>query len=134
MTADRLFRAARFTRASSGMITQFYPKCKPFSAENLHIFRVCFQSREGRKVWRQLRGKLLERICQQGVREAPKKKAEAPKDPEFRRLERMARDVFGTKAELSGDETHGKLIVHYQTADDLQRIWDLLEIMQQGGQ
>ena len=73
----------------------------------------------------------LERICQQGVREAPKKKAEAPKDPEFRRLERMARDVFGTKAELSGDETHGKLIVHYQTAEDLQRIWDLLEIMQQ---
>ena len=73
----------------------------------------------------------LERVCQQGVREAPKKKAEAPKDPEFRRLERMARDVFGTKAELSGDETHGKLIVHYQTAEDLQRIWDLLEIMQQ---
>ena len=43
----------------------------------------------------------------------------------------MARDVFGTKAELTGDETKGKLIVHYQTAEDLQRIWDLLEFMQQ---
>ena len=76
----------------------------------------------------------LERICQQGEAPEPKKKPEPPRDPEFKRLEHMARDVFGTKAELTGDETHGKLIVHYQTADDLQRIWDLLEIMQQNEQ
>ena len=43
----------------------------------------------------------------------------------------MACDVFGTRAELSGDEKKGRLIVHYQTADDLQRIWDLLEFTQQ---
>jgi len=75
----------------------------------------------------------LERVCaRQGEGgEKPKKPKEAPRDPEFRRLERMARDVFGTRAELAGDETHGRLIVHYQTAEDLQRIWDLLEIMQQ---
>ena len=74
----------------------------------------------------------LERACaQQGEKAKPEKKPDPPRDPEFRRLERMARDVFGTKAELTGDGNHGKLIVHYQTADDLQRIWDLLEIMQQ---
>ena len=77
----------------------------------------------------------LEKICaQQAAGKKPEKKPEPPRDPEFKRLERMARDVFGTNAELTGNETHGKLIVHYQTADDLQRIWDLLEIMQQGGQ
>ncbi len=74
----------------------------------------------------------LERICQQqNEKKKPDRRPSAPRDPEFKRLERMARDVFGTKAELSGDENHGKLIVHYQTADDLQRIWDLLEILQQ---
>ena len=72
----------------------------------------------------------LERACKPNETAAPKKN-EPPRDPEFKRLERMARDVFGTKAELTGNETHGKLIVHYQTADDLQRIWDILEIVQQ---
>ncbi len=73
----------------------------------------------------------LERICAQQNAEQKPQKEEKLRDPEFKRLERMARDVFGTRAELSGDEQKGKLIVHYQTADDLQRIWDLLEFMQQ---
>lgn len=73
----------------------------------------------------------LERICAQQNSEKKPEKVEKPRDPEFKRLERMARDVFGTRAELTGDEQKGKLVVHYQTADDLQRIWDLLEFMQQ---
>ena len=73
----------------------------------------------------------LERICAQQNEEKKPDKPVKPRDPEFKRLERMARDVFGTRAELSGDEQKGKLVVHYQTADDLQRIWDLLEFMQQ---
>ncbi|MBQ2955993.1 MAG: ParB/RepB/Spo0J family partition protein [Clostridia bacterium] len=73
----------------------------------------------------------LERICAQQNTEKKPVKAQRPKDPEFKRLERMARDVFGTRAELSGDEQKGKLVVHYQTAEDLQRIWDLLEFIQQ---
>ncbi len=75
----------------------------------------------------------LERACaQQGTKSRPAARTPEPRrDPEFARLERMARDVFGTRAELTGDENHGRLIVHYQTAEDLQRIWDLLEIMQQ---
>ena len=73
----------------------------------------------------------LERICQRQGEDDKAKPVKAPRDPEFKRLERMARDVFGTKAELSGNENKGKLIMHYQTAEDLQRIWDLLEFMQQ---
>lgn len=73
----------------------------------------------------------LERICAQQNAEKKPVKTVKPRDPEFKRLERMARDVFGTRAELNGDEQKGKLVVHYQTADDLQRIWDLLEFIQQ---
>ena len=71
----------------------------------------------------------LEKAC--AAKPAMPKPAPAPRDPEFKRLERMARDVFGSKVELSGNEQKGKMIVHYQTADDLQRIWDLLEMMSQ---
>lgn len=73
----------------------------------------------------------MERICAQQNEEKKPVKTERPRDPEFKRLERMARDVFGTRAELTGDEQKGKLVVHYQTAEDLQRIWELLEFMQQ---
>ncbi len=73
----------------------------------------------------------LERICAQQNAEKKPEKVVRPRDPEFKRLERMARDVFGTRAELTGDDQKGKLVVHYQTADDLQRIWDLLEFIQQ---
>lgn len=73
----------------------------------------------------------MERICAQQNEEKKPVKTEKPRDPEFKRLERMARDVFGTRAELTGDEQKGKLVVHYQTAEDLQRIWELLEFMQQ---
>jgi len=73
----------------------------------------------------------LERICsQQNAEKKAEQMASKSRDPEFKRLERMARDVFGTRAELSGDEQKGKLVVHYQNAEDLQRIWDLLEAMQ----
>ncbi len=73
----------------------------------------------------------LERICAQQNEEKKAEKPVKPRDPEFKKLERMARDVFGTRAELSGDEQKGKLIVHYQTPEDLQRIWDLMEFIQQ---
>ncbi len=73
----------------------------------------------------------LERICSQQSDEQKEAKLKAKvRDPEFKKLERMARDVFGTRAELSGDEQKGKLVVHYQTAEDLQRIWELLEFVQ----
>ena len=73
----------------------------------------------------------LERICAQQNAEKKPEKPVKYRDPEFKRLERMARDVFGTRAELTGDEQKGKLVVHYQTPEDLQRIWDLMEFIQQ---
>lgn len=73
----------------------------------------------------------LERICAQQNAEKKPEKSVKSRAPEFKQLERMARDVFGTRAELTGDEQKGKLVVHYQTADDLQRIWDLMEFIRQ---
>jgi len=73
----------------------------------------------------------LERICAQQNEDRKGEKPVKYRDPEFKKLERMARDVFGTRAELTGDESKGKLVVHYQTPEDLQRIWDLMEFIQQ---
>lgn len=75
----------------------------------------------------------LERICAQPEKE------EAPQKPvkrinELVQLEKMAREVFGTRAKLSGDENSGKLILSYSSADDLERIWEVLECIRQGEQ
>lgn len=73
----------------------------------------------------------LERACTQ-ITEGDSEKEEkpaAPRNPEIARLERMAREAFGTKAEISGDEARGRLTLHYYTPEDLQRIWDVLEGM-----
>ena len=47
---------------------------------------------------------------------------------ELNDLERMAREVFGTRAKIDGDEHKGKLVLNYYSQDDLQRIWDVLEM------
>ena len=73
----------------------------------------------------------LEKVCAQQAQTPRPRRTPTARDPEFKKLERMARDVFGSKVELSGDETKGKMIVHYQSAEDLQRIWDLMEFIQQ---
>ena len=70
----------------------------------------------------------LEKICRQQLEKKDEPKPEPrPVDPEYKRLERMARDVFGARVELSGDENKGKLVVHYQSADDLPRIYDIMD-------
>ena len=43
----------------------------------------------------------------------------------------MARDAFGTRASLEGDMDKGKLVLSYYSAEDLQRIWDVLECLGQ---
>ena len=45
----------------------------------------------------------------------------------------MAREIFGTRAKIEGDEDKGRLILNYYSQDDLQRIWEILEFMRQGG-
>lgn len=75
----------------------------------------------------------LERICAGQAEEKlePRRKEPVRRDPELNELERMARDIFGTRAKIEGDGEKGKLVLTYFSADDLQRIYEILEIMQQ---
>lgn len=73
----------------------------------------------------------LERICAQPVKEESKK-PKIQRDAQFTQLEGMARELFGTRAKLDGDVNNGKLTLYYYSADDLQRIWDVLEMANEG--
>lgn len=68
----------------------------------------------------------LERICQQQAT-APEKKTRPRPAGELAQLETMARDVFGTRVKLEGDEKRGRLILTYSSYEDLERIWDILD-------
>lgn len=72
----------------------------------------------------------MERICAQPVE--AEKKPPKPKDQQFKALEGMARELFGTRAKLDGTHESGKLTLYYYNADDLQRIWEVLEMAQNG--
>lgn len=67
----------------------------------------------------------LERICAQPVK--PPAKPAKPVDRQLAELEDMARELFGTRAKLEGDFERGRLTLSYYSAEDLQRIWDVLE-------
>lgn len=73
----------------------------------------------------------LEKICQQTLKGAPQRQPKVEKPHELKDLERMARDAFGTRASLEGDMDKGKLVLSYYSAEDLQRIWDVLECLGQ---
>jgi len=74
----------------------------------------------------------LERICAQPVKESAPKPARELRDAQFTQLEGMARELFGTRAKLDGSLEKGKLTLFYYNQDDLQRIWDILEMAQEG--
>ena len=73
----------------------------------------------------------LERICAQPVKEESKK-PKIQRDAQFTQLEGMARELFGTRVKLDGDANNGKITLYYYSADDLQRIWDVLEMANEG--
>ena len=73
----------------------------------------------------------LERICAQPVKEESKK-PRIQRDAQFTQLEDMARELFGTRVKLDGDANNGKITLYYYNADDLQRIWDVLEMANEG--
>ena len=73
----------------------------------------------------------LERICAQPVKEESKK-PRIQRDAQFTQLEGMARELFGTRVKLDGDANYGKITLYYYNADDLQRIWDVLEMANEG--
>lgn len=72
----------------------------------------------------------LERICAQPAKEPPKPRL--PKDQQVKALENMARELFGTRVRLDGDAEKGKITLYYYNGDDLQRIWDVLEMAGEG--
>ena len=69
----------------------------------------------------------LERICAQPVKESTAKHPKV-RDQQIGQLEGMARELFGTRAKLDGTHQSGKLTLYYYSEDDLQRIWDVLEM------
>lgn len=73
----------------------------------------------------------LERICAQPVKD-PEPKPAKVRDQQFSQLEGMARELFGTRAKLDGTHEAGKLTLFYYSGDDLQRIWEVLELAREG--
>lgn len=73
----------------------------------------------------------MERICKQTLAGTPSAPKKVQRPQEFRELERMARSAFGTRASLEGSAERGRLILNYYSAEDLQRIWDVLEVLGQ---
>ena len=47
--------------------------------------------------------------------------------PEFKALLNDMQRVFGTKVRATGSDKKGKIVIDYYSADDLQRIYDLVE-------
>ena len=73
----------------------------------------------------------LERICAQPVKEEARKPRRA-RDAQISELEGMARELFGTRVKLDGSTDSGRITLYYYNADDLQRIWDVLEMARDG--
>lgn len=73
----------------------------------------------------------LERICAQPEKEESVKPPKV-RDAQFNQLEGMARELFGTRAKLDGTHDSGKLTLFYYSQDDLQRIWEILELAKEG--
>ena len=73
----------------------------------------------------------LERICAQPVKEETRKPRRA-RDAQISELEGMARELFGTRVKLDGSTDSGRITLYYYNADDLQRIWDVLEMARDG--
>ena len=69
----------------------------------------------------------LERICAQPVKEEGPK-TRMPRDAQIGELENMARELFGTRVRLDGNTDSGKITLFYYNSDDLQRIWDVMEM------
>ena len=40
----------------------------------------------------------------------------------------MARELFGTRVRLDGTTDSGRITLFYYNSDDLQRIWDVMEM------
>ena len=75
----------------------------------------------------------LEQICARSDIEKPAQAKPVP-TPQMKKLVKMAREAFGVQTRIEGDESKGKLTFTYTSAEELQGIWDLLEMINQGAQ
>ena len=71
----------------------------------------------------------LERICAQPVKPP---RPRVVRDAQIGELESMARELFGTRVKLDGNADSGRITLYYYNGDDLQRIWDVLEMAKDG--
>ena len=60
--------------------------------------------------------------------EGEKQKEERPRCAELTLVEEAARRRFGTKISIVGNEKRGKLILHYNSPEDLERIYEFIRI------
>ena len=60
--------------------------------------------------------------------EGEKQKEEKPRCAELTLVEEAARRRFGTKISILGNEKRGKLILHYNSPEDLERIYEFIRI------
>ena len=58
-------------------------------------------------------------------------KARRPRDAQIGELENMARELFGTRVRLEGTTDSGRITLFYYNSDDLQRIWDVMEMVRE---
>ena len=50
-----------------------------------------------------------------------------PRSPELAELEQRLIEIFGTKVQLRGSESQGKIEISYFSMDDLERVFEILE-------
>ncbi len=64
------------------------------------------------------------------MKEERKPKQERPRCAELGIVEEAARMRFGTKVTITGNEKRGKLILHYNTPEDLERIYEFIRLQE----
>lgn len=62
------------------------------------------------------------------LHEERKPKPEKVRCAELSLVEEAARMRFGTKVTVTGDERHGKVVLHYNTPEDLERIYEFIRV------
>lgn len=64
------------------------------------------------------------------MKEESKPRQERPRCAELSIVEEAARMRFGTKVTITGNEKRGKLILHYNTPEDLERIYEFIRLQE----
>ena len=65
------------------------------------------------------------------MREEAAPKPDRPRCAELALVEEPARQRFGTKVTVTGNARHGKVVLHYSSAEDLDRIYEFLRIREE---